>query len=1152
MSSFGIPNLPGYRQSRSQNPHGRRIPVPVQPKEPTYRASSSMNAKVTQPVSQSSQKMGWADTGNDAQNTGMGWEDVNFSPMNSPAAMGWNKQDSPDYGAPGSESSYIDGQRKIIGKAVGPKTPRVHAAGERPHTYYDGSRPDISVCMHDALRFKVFFEEDQEEQERSNGGWENTEPVPSLHIPPKVTVRKFFLSFFLYDQTISIHEMPTRASGIEGSKFLHRSKVFKVDSRGRKVLFSPQDFKVKSKFTVNGFEFTVADADPRTRKWFMETRGEQLGSPIPFPHDDSEPPKFKVDEKTGMLVDQEGRPVSPKNGGLGGFGKDDVRRQLAGKRAPRPDEEPKPIPPLKRDETVLRFYAIRAPSKEDGAGYFKGNDLMEAPFSFHYFVCDDTVEITVTKKEDIGPLLLKRQMLPKNSVQVPFNDHFVTKKGYSGEMIHWKDLRCGATIDVYGRPVLLLSADMQTTHWYAKRGITLKPWHDERFDPKQNKTNSRVPEFNGYGEPTIQDEFALGLALEPKESSGIVGRKGVIPDVPPKDKGVLSCTGEGATLRFIAQRLDKKTGEPLDQEYPGKRDFVINYYLEDDTISVSEPEVRNSGVRGGLFLGRMKYKRHVALPGVTDKQNNSTYHSSPLSRWFKPIDLAPGSDITIEFTKTGMAVHRFYILDCDAFTAAVLDEGGTPTAASAAAAAYLANEREASGVSPRQAGVCGRLAMVLPKLSELLEANSCAPRKDFEKACEGNGLVASLSHERDFRCIVRDGFTSAKTGSRISTENILSEEDISLFVYVFNSKPPTEREGAIVDHGTFLDCLKLKHSDPPILAAHDEWNEKNAGHVPLPPSLIKETKADYGFARPQSVAAETSSTNTAIEKSLFKSLKAQCFKLKGHDEVEPIFLRKKFREMDIGERGLVSKQQLYKVFKNQGFQNVVSREQADILMRKYSPSGQESYRSVGGTRRITGSPVGDTMDYNALCDAIHLVDYAAVINKILKMSEEPQKVEKRSHQVPTHFPKQPTTAETTWNNLSSRTGDSGNGGNSEGGGKSEISEAQLSEAMQYFSGAFARPVRKSNLRKHCLAFDTARKGQLSRKWLQAAIVTAVRECSIDVHRQDSTDVLFDYFLPHADNTVKYEDFLEVVFRRNFAKAKQIRETNLVTHHKHAW
>jgi hypothetical protein len=92
----------------------------------------------------------------------------------------------------------------------------------------------------------------------------------------------------------------------------------------------------------------------------------------------------------------------------------------------------------------------------------------------------------------------------------------------------------------------------------------------------------------------MQDEYALGLALEPKEGSGIVGRKGVNPKVPPKDKGIESCTGEGAVMRFMAQRLDIKTGQPLDQEYQGQREFMIVYYLEDDTISIHEPQVNTN------------------------------------------------------------------------------------------------------------------------------------------------------------------------------------------------------------------------------------------------------------------------------------------------------------------------------------------------------------------------------------------------------------------------------------------------------------------------------------------------------------------------------------------------------------------------------
>jgi hypothetical protein len=48
-AAFGIPNLPGYRQSRVLNPHGRRVPLP-QPPQPQFRQppppSMNVNARV--------------------------------------------------------------------------------------------------------------------------------------------------------------------------------------------------------------------------------------------------------------------------------------------------------------------------------------------------------------------------------------------------------------------------------------------------------------------------------------------------------------------------------------------------------------------------------------------------------------------------------------------------------------------------------------------------------------------------------------------------------------------------------------------------------------------------------------------------------------------------------------------------------------------------------------------------------------------------------------------------------------------------------------------------------------------------------------------------------------------------------------------------
>ena len=38
------------------------------------------------------------------------------------------------------------------------------------------------------------------------------------------------------------------------------------------------------------------------------------------------------------------------------------------------------------------------------------------------------------------------------------------------------------------------------------------------------------------------------------------------------------------------------------------RRFVIQYFLEDNTMSIREPPIRNSGVVGGSFLGRCPCK----------------------------------------------------------------------------------------------------------------------------------------------------------------------------------------------------------------------------------------------------------------------------------------------------------------------------------------------------------------------------------------------------------------------------------------------------------------------------------------------------------------------------------------------------------------
>lgn len=90
-------------------------------------------------------------------------------------------------------------------------------------------------------------------------------------------------------------------------------------------------------------------------------------------------------------------------------------------------------------------------------------------------------------------------------------------------------------------------------------------------------------------------------------------------------------------LRFSA-KLNTDIKEDMD------RRFIITYLLHDDCILVYEPEVRNSGIKGGKFLEKCRYKN-------VEKNN----------QYFTPADLIVGEDIKIN-------CFSFRILEADSRT----------------------------------------------------------------------------------------------------------------------------------------------------------------------------------------------------------------------------------------------------------------------------------------------------------------------------------------------------------------------------------------------------------------------------------------------------------------------------------------------------
>jgi hypothetical protein len=73
--------------------------------------------------------------------------------------------------------------------------------------------------------------------------------------------------------------------------------------------------------------------------------------------------------------------------------------------------------------------------------------------------------------------------------------------------------------------------------------------------------------------------------------------------IPQKPKGDFfkAVDNDKRILRYTAQ-FNTRVPEDVD------RRFIISFYLADDTISIYEPAMKNSGIIPGKFLERGKYK----------------------------------------------------------------------------------------------------------------------------------------------------------------------------------------------------------------------------------------------------------------------------------------------------------------------------------------------------------------------------------------------------------------------------------------------------------------------------------------------------------------------------------------------------------------
>jgi len=82
---------------------------------------------------------------------------------------------------------------------------------------------------------------------------------------PEDVDRRFIISFFLSDDTISIFEPAQKNSGIIEGKFLERRKYKNVDKN--MDFITPTDLAIGGDVKINGYNFHILSADEYTNSY---------------------------------------------------------------------------------------------------------------------------------------------------------------------------------------------------------------------------------------------------------------------------------------------------------------------------------------------------------------------------------------------------------------------------------------------------------------------------------------------------------------------------------------------------------------------------------------------------------------------------------------------------------------------------------------------------------------------------------------------------------------------------------------------------------------------------------------------------------------------------------------------------------------------
>lgn len=291
---------------------------------------------------------------------------------------------------------------------------------------------------------------------------------------------------------------------------------------------------------------------------------------------------------------------------------------------------------LQYDGKVLRFLCVEVsdwfppyfPALEESLARKGGNTFAMSlhgfvasaaakKFCIAYYLSSNEVELVVQKNKgerdtmsaDEPRLILKKTQLPRNWREV--------QDGEKASFYEPSDLQCGRVVDVFGRLFLLLKCDSFTQDYYQRQGVEQVEVPIVAEDVP--KIVQPIPELG---------DGTLPIGSQADTLATVYGMPKVTKDMAKVQRN---------QNRFIRCKAALLSNDPIDQA----REFLITFYLEDDSIQVYEEKKRNSGIWSGTFLRRGKYINEY--PNDSSHNDDSQENSEP--RPFRPTDIYLGNII---------------------------------------------------------------------------------------------------------------------------------------------------------------------------------------------------------------------------------------------------------------------------------------------------------------------------------------------------------------------------------------------------------------------------------------------------------------------------------------------------------------------------